>query len=589
MLQTLFVVATTILPIALLLGLGLDVFNIKKTLGNDPMINYKKSIEGVRKGWGLQIFLALLEKPIHAMLGPIGIAWLFYKYLSLPLSLTILLSTLYPMFFVVMIFCLYLQSQTYGENSENTGPDSMVESQKNKYIQFCDKSFQKRFQNEKIPIETAIEAFMDGRIEFKCGDNMAGSKNNKLSEQQNKQNTGTELTVLETLRNRYSIFKFNFTQDQVKSCFSDLLYRVWKHDDNADKADVSDVYNRGNDFYGWFLCDRMLYSVGLWDSSDDKQFENKDTLMSAINNAQTNKLNKICKDLSMMRPGMEHLDLGCGWGALIMHATRHFKVKSTGITLSKEQDISIKERIKKDNAELVAKGEPKCKEWNNNIEVKVINAWEWLSKCQAEGIKYDVITCLEMSEHIGIRDYQKFLALVRDCLKDDGIFYLQIAGLRRNWQYEDIHWGLFMNRYVFPGADASCPLYWDIEQLERGGFEVHSVANEGVHYSLTIRAWYHFWCWNKDTVVAKYGEKSWRNWSIFLAWSHLIAMQGSSTVYMINMTKNLPCDARSRNHTSKVKGDMNALEAGVLDYGIDRAKLWVDKVRTGWERCKWEQ
>jgi hypothetical protein len=51
-------------------------------------------------------------------------------------------------------------------------------------------------------------------------------------------------------------------------------------------------------------------------------------------------------------------------------------------------------------------------------------------------------------------------------LKDDGIFYLQIAGLRRHWQYEDLIWGLFMNKYIFPGADASCPLSWYVAQLE---------------------------------------------------------------------------------------------------------------------------
>lgn len=87
--------------------------------------------------------------------------------------------------------------------------------------------------------------------------------------------------------------------------------------------------------------------------------------------------------------------------------------------------------------------------------------------------RYDVITCLEMSEHIGVRDYQKFAHRVRSLLKDDGIFYLQIAGLRRNWQYEDLFWGLFMNKYVFPGADASCPLYWDVEQLERAGIYIY--------------------------------------------------------------------------------------------------------------------
>lgn len=91
-----------------------------------------------------------------------------------------------------------------------------------------------------------------------------------------------------------------------------------------------------------------------------------------------------------------------------------------------------------------------------------------------------------------------------------------------------------------------------------------------MHYGLTIYAWYKNWCWNKAAVVKKYGERTWRNWSIFLSWSYLIAMQGSSTVYMISMTKNLPFDARSR----AAKTD-NAIE----EFGISRAKYWVDKVR----------
>merc|ERR1712193_551414 len=103
-----------------------------------------------------------------------------------------------------------------------------------------------------------------------------------------------------------------------------------------------------------------------------------------------------------------------------------------------------------------------------------------------------------------------------------------------------------MNRYVFPGADASCPLYWDVEQLERSGWECQHIENNGTHYGLTIYAWYQNWVKNKDAVVKKYSEKSWRNWSVFLAWSHLIAMQGSSTVWMICLTKQFPCDARSR-------------------------------------------
>ena len=94
--------------------------------------------------------------------------------------------------------------------------------------------------------------------------------------------------------------------------------------------------------------------------------------------------------------------------------------------------------------------------------------------------KYDKITCLEMAEHVGIKNFQKFLLQVRGMLKDDGIFYLQIAGLRRPWQFEDLVWGLFMGKYIFPGADASCPLGFVVDQAERAEFEVHRVENCGV-------------------------------------------------------------------------------------------------------------
>ena len=81
-----------------------------------------------------------------------------------------------------------------------------------------------------------------------------------------------------------------------------------------------------------------------------------------------------------------------------------------------------------------------------------------------EGFKK--ITCLEMAEHVGVRYFGTFLKQVHDMLDDDGVFFLQIAGLRKSWQYEDLVWGLFMNKYVFPGADASTPLGFFVDKLE---------------------------------------------------------------------------------------------------------------------------
>lgn len=554
------------IPTTYICGVGFDRL-IGGLIGQEKYrgIAYQRCIEMSRKGWGVQILMASLEQPVPLFVGPPIASYILSSYANLPWTWATLLALVYPIYLLTCLACLFVQSQTYGEHSEGL---EIVEVQKNEWLKFNDKAFESEWRGQKIPIESAIEAFQDGKIDFK-------QKNSK------------DLTVLETMRRRYSIFKFNFTQDHVRSIFQDLLLKVWKHNSDADKNDVSDVYNRGNDFYGWFLCDKMLYSVGLWDSSDDAQFEDKEKMAAAINLAQTKKLDKICGELSMMRPGMTHLDLGCGWGALVLHATKHYKTKTTGVTLSQEQANFIAARTQEDPE--TGYGLPK--DLQKNLEIKVVNAWDILAEYAREGKKFDVITCLEMSEHIGIRDYQKFCHAVRAVLKDDGIFYLQIAGLRRNFQYEDLVWGLFMNRYVFPGADASCPLYWDVEQVERAGFEVRSVSNEGVHYGLTIRAWYHNWVWNKAKVVAKYGEKSWRNWSIFLSWSYLIAMQGSSTVYMIALTKNFPCDARSRAPTSKVKGTSQAAicDQGLIDFGIDRAKLWIDKCRPGWDKAKWEQ
>ena len=114
-----------------------------------------------------------------------------------------------------------------------------------------------------------------------------------------------------------------------------------------------------------------------------------------------------------------------------------------------------------------------------------------------------------------------------DLLDDDGVFVLQVAGIRPHWQFEDLIWhvsvvyqasslltfvaafrGLFMNKYIFPGADASCSLGWVINKLEAAGFEIKNVDVLGVHYSATIFRWYKNWVENKGKVIEKYGERS---------------------------------------------------------------------------------
>jgi len=109
-----------------------------------------------------------------------------------------------------------------------------------------------------------------------------------------------------------------------------------------------------------------------------------------------------------------------------------------------------------------------------------------------------------------------------------------------------------MGKYIFPGADASCPLYWDVNQCERGGFEVHQVRNNGVHYAHTIEQWYNNLLKRKNEIIEKFGKFAYRRHEVFLAWSTMIARQGSSTVYSILMSHNSPIDAFSV-HNSEIK------------------------------------
>jgi cyclopropane fatty-acyl-phospholipid synthase-like methyltransferase len=227
-----------------------------------------------------------------------------------------------------------------------------------------------------------------------------------------------------------------------------------------DEEQVRDHYDRGDDFYAWFLGPRMIYTSGI--ISDINREETLEEL-------QDNKLKIVCSKINL-QPGERMLDLGCGWGTLARYASKHYGAHVTGITLGKNQ-------TKWGNSGLRRDGIPES-------QSKIL-CMDYRDTPVPEG-KYNKITCLEMAEHVGVRHFSGFLKQVYNMLEDDGIFYLQIAGLRKGWQYEDLIWGLFMNKYVFPGADASTPLGWFVDSLEGAGFEVKSVDTIGGLWSLLV-------------------------------------------------------------------------------------------------------
>jgi len=280
-----------------------------------------------------------------------------------------------------------------------------------------------------------------------------------------------------------------------------------------DEEQVRDHYDRGDDFYGWFLGPRMIYTSGIISDINSEE---------SLEQLQDNKMAIVCEKIGVKK-GEKMLDIGCGWGTLSKFASVNYGAHVTGVTLGRNQTAWGNNGLRRAGVE-EDQSRILCMDYR---EIPVPTGG------------YDKITCLEMAEHVGVRHLGGFFRQVYDMLEDDGVFFLQIAGLRKAWQFEDFTWGLFMNKYVFPGADASTPLGFVIDTLEGAGFEVKMVDTIGVHYSATLWRWYRNWLGNKDKVNAKYGARWYRIWEYFLAYSTITSRQGSATCFQITCVKNL--------------------------------------------------
>ncbi|PMD13799.1 S-adenosyl-L-methionine-dependent methyltransferase [Hyaloscypha hepaticicola] len=365
------------------------------------------------------------------------------------------------------------------------------------YLTFKNEADKLKYRgSNKIPMETFHNMYFDGDVDFN-GD------------------------CLEVMEYRHDWASFRFTLSLFKFVFFQFAPEVIMHTRSQDEEQVRDHYDRGDDFYGWFLGPRMVYTSGV--ISDPNQEETLEQL-------QDNKLAIVCEKIDL-KPGERMLDIGCGWGTLAKFASVNYGAKATGITLGRNQ---------------TAWGNNGLRKAGISEEQSNILCMDYRDIPVPEG-KYNKITCLEMAEHVGIRHLTGFLRQCNEMMDDDGIFFLQVAGLRKSWQYEDLIWGLFMNKYIFPGADASTPLNDYIRSVESAGFEVKNVDTIGVHYSATLWRWYRNWIANKEKVLAKYGNRWYRIWEFFLAYSTIISRQGSATCYQITLVKNL-------NSTHRIEG-----------------------------------
>lgn len=369
------------------------------------------------------------------------------------------------------------------------------------YVVFNDKKLARKYANARIPMSTLYEAYFDGDIDIP-GD------------------------IHALLRDRDLFVKYTLTPLHFKWAVTNFVPEVAIHSKKQDERIVREHYDRGDDFFGWFLGERMVYTSGFFQNPNE-----------TLEQAQDNKMDLVCRKLQL-EAGHRMLDIGCGWGTLVSHAARYYGARSTGVTISKNQ---------------AAFGEKRAKDWGVEDRVRILCR----DYREIPNEKFDRISSLEMVEHVGVKNLRGFYEQVSDLLTDDGLFLLQWTGLRRGLRPEDLIWGLFMNKYIFPGADASlCPSAM-LAAMEKAGWETHTVEGIGNHYAITLKKWHDNWISNKEKILAAYGERWYRIWNLFLAWSVLIGDQGNAACFQVVLNKNLDSFDRARwiGHRSSILGD----------------------------------
>ncbi|WP_300711322.1 cyclopropane fatty acyl phospholipid synthase [Limnohabitans sp.] len=236
-------------------------------------------------------------------------------------------------------------------------------------------------------------------------------------------------------------------------------------------------YDLGNDLYEAMLDPSMAYSCGYWAQASDLQ------------GAQQAKLDLICQKLQL-RPGMSLLDIGCGWGSLMLFAAQHYGVQCVGLTISKEQ------------ARL---GAHKAGTLPVRFELADYRQFN-LQGAQ----RFDRVASVGMFEHVGHKNYRSYFDMARRCLRDDGLFLLHTIGKNHAGSAIDP----WIERYIFPNG--VLPSASEIGFYSEHDFVMEDWHNFGVDYDKTLMAWHQRFEAAWPDLRAKYGERFYRMWRYYL-------------------------------------------------------------------------
>ena len=247
------------------------------------------------------------------------------------------------------------------------------------------------------------------------------------------------------------------------------------------KNDVSSHYDIGNDFYSLWLDDTLSYSCAYFKNENDTLYD-----------AQMNKIHHTLKKLNL-KEGESLLDIGCGWGTLLIEAAKKYKVKGLGITLSDEQYKKFSERIVEENLQ-------------DYLEVRLMDYRD----LEKSGLTFDKVVSVGMLEHVGRTNYDLYFKNINAVLKKGGVFVLHyISGMKET---EGDAW---IKKYIFPGG--MIPSLREIINISvENNYCTVDVESLRLHYMKTLLEWYKNFEDNIDEISTKFDEKFIRMWRMYL-------------------------------------------------------------------------
>ena len=271
-----------------------------------------------------------------------------------------------------------------------------------------------------------------------------------------------------------------------------------------DCAAISYHYDQPLEFFRPWLGNSLVYSCAYFRTADD-----------SLDRAQTQKLETICRKLRI-EPGEHFLDIGCGWGSLVLYAAGEHHAHACGITLSQSQAETAKRRIAEAGL-------------NTSCSVELLD----YRQCKDLYGSFDKIASVGMYEHVGLKNLRQYFKIAYQLLRPGGVFLNH--GIARS-SVSPVRNDSFIERYVFPdGRLVTLPQA--LQAAEAAGLEVRDVENLREHYERTLCHWVEGLRQNEPALLKHVPESTYRIWLLYMAGSAAAFRKGDIAVYQVLLSR----------------------------------------------------